>query len=166
MKFVILLLAWTAISCQGTTTDRDDIAGSKESSLATILQPLEARIRNDEALSDRRSRELTYFGSGYNYNPYTTQYNPYIRHSQYNPYNPHAGGMHGFGGAGDLNGIGFAGAGGVLGGGFAGYGYPGIQTGYGMGNAGYPYHNGLNALQSPYGYGNQLGGYYNRGLYI
>uniref|UniRef100_A0A182VTU5 Uncharacterized protein n=1 Tax=Anopheles minimus TaxID=112268 RepID=A0A182VTU5_9DIPT len=158
------------VSCHGTTTDREDIGGSKDTALATFLQPLEARLRDDQTLPERRSRELSYFGTGYNYNPYAGHHNPlYTPYSQqgiYSPYsNPaygYGGGAAGFGGFGGGNGA-FYGAG-------AG-GYPGAQFGYsgfGQGVGAYPYGGGgWNAGQSPYaGYGSQLGGYYNRGLYV
>ncbi|XP_035774558.1 keratin-associated protein 19-2-like [Anopheles albimanus] len=169
MKSLVLLFALVATSCRATSTDRDDIAGSKDSSLASFLQPIEARVRNDQIVPERRSRELSYLGTGYNYNPYATQYHPYgLQHNQYNPYNPYAGSLNGYGGVGTIGGvggIGLGGAGGFVGGGFGGYGYPGATAGYGVGQSVYPYSNGWSAIQTPYGYGNQLGGY-NRGLYI
>ncbi|KFB44237.1 hypothetical protein ZHAS_00012131 [Anopheles sinensis] len=173
---VILLFALLAVSCRATTTDREDVAGSKEAALATFLQPLEVRLRDDRILPDRNARELGYLGTGYNYSPYTTgHYNPYNpvyggQHAQYNPYSPYVGGLSGYGsGVGGFGGVGAAGAGGFIGGGLTGGlgGYPaGGQLGYGIGQSAYPYANGWNALQSPVGYGNQLAGYYNRGLYV
>lgn len=59
---VLLVVLGAAALCQGTTTDREDIADSKDSSLARFLQPLEARLRDDQTVPERRSRELSYFG--------------------------------------------------------------------------------------------------------
>uniref|UniRef100_A0A182U5F1 Uncharacterized protein n=1 Tax=Anopheles melas TaxID=34690 RepID=A0A182U5F1_9DIPT len=174
--------------CQGTTTDREDIADSKDSSLARFLQPLEARLRDDQSVPERRSRELSYFGSGYSYHPYAGHHNPlYSPYSQQGLYNPYSfGGLNGYGGAG-VAGFGTAGGYGGLaagvgngayfgsGAGVAGYptagvqqfGYNGLVGGQGVGS--YPYTGGWNAGvgQTPYaGYVGQLGGYYNRGLYV
>uniref|UniRef100_A0A182MW25 Uncharacterized protein n=1 Tax=Anopheles culicifacies TaxID=139723 RepID=A0A182MW25_9DIPT len=171
---VVLLLVVLAVSCHGTTTDREDIAGSKDTALATFLQPLEAKLRDNQIFPERRSRELSYFGNGYSYNPYAGHHNPlYTPYSQqgvYSPYNTpgyglgtlngYGGGVAGFGGFGGAGNGAFFGAG-------AG-GYPGSQLGYsgfGQGSGAYPYGGvgGWNVGQSPYaGYGTQLGGYYNR----
>uniref|UniRef100_A0A182JEX6 Uncharacterized protein n=1 Tax=Anopheles atroparvus TaxID=41427 RepID=A0A182JEX6_ANOAO len=175
---VVLLCASLVVSCRATTTDREDVAGSRDAALATFLQPLEVRLRGDRILPDRSARELSYLGTGYNYSPYTAgHYSPYNpvyggQHSQYNPYSsPYVGGLGGYGaGVGGFGGVGATGVGGFIGAGGLGGGlggYPaGGQFGYGIGQSAYPYANGLNALQSPVGYGNQLAGYYNRGLYV
>ncbi|XP_053677029.1 uncharacterized protein LOC128727176 [Anopheles nili] len=168
---VAFLFVLLAVSCHGTTTDREDIAASKDSSLATFLQPLEARLRDDQSLPERRSRELSYFGTGYGYNGYPGHYNPlyaqpYSQQGLYSAYgNPAYNGFGGLGGSGAYLGGGV----GTLG----GYGgYPNGQFGHGQfvgqGSGAYnPYGAGWNAIQSPYGgYGNQLGGYYSRGLYV
>ncbi|XP_061514027.1 uncharacterized protein LOC133393363 [Anopheles gambiae] len=185
---VLLVVLGAAALCQGTTTDREDIADSKDSSLARFLQPLEARLRDDQSVPERRSRELSYFGSGYSYHPYGGHHNPlYSPYSQQGLYNPYSfGGLNGYGGAG-VAGFGTAGGYGGLaagvgngayfgsGAGVAGYptagvqqfGYNGLVGGQGVGS--YPYTGGWNAGvgQTPYaGYGGQLGGYYNRGLYV
>uniref|UniRef100_A0A182T6D2 Uncharacterized protein n=1 Tax=Anopheles maculatus TaxID=74869 RepID=A0A182T6D2_9DIPT len=197
--FLVLVLA---VSCRGTTSDRDDIAGSKDSALATFLQPLEAKWRDDQTIPERRSRELSYFGkyfgktllgikttkllivslgTGYSYNPYAGHHNPlytspYGQQGLYNPYSSPGygfGTLNGYGGAGGLGGglgsFGVGGSAGYLGTG-VGAGYPGAQFGYsgfGQGAGAYPYGGGFNVAQSPYGgYGTQLGGYYNRGLYV
>uniref|UniRef100_A0A4Y0BNS6 Uncharacterized protein n=1 Tax=Anopheles funestus TaxID=62324 RepID=A0A4Y0BNS6_ANOFN len=173
MRSVVLLLAIVLVaSCHGTTTDREDIAGSKDSALATFLQPVEVRLRDDQTIPDRRSRELSYFGTGYNYQPYAGHHNPlYTPYSQQGIYSPYNTPAYGFG---TLNGYGAGGAGfGGFGGGNGAFfgngvgGYPGTQFGYsgfGQGTGAYPYGGGV---QSPYGgYGSQLGGYYNRGLYV
>uniref|UniRef100_A0A182QYI1 Uncharacterized protein n=1 Tax=Anopheles farauti TaxID=69004 RepID=A0A182QYI1_9DIPT len=174
---VVFLVALLVVSCQGTTNDREDIAGSKDTPLATFLQPVQARLRDDQDLPDRRARELSYFGTGYSYNPYVGHHNalytPYSsQHGLYNPYtsNPAAysfGSLNGYGGATGFGG----GFGGLSNTAFLGTGtgaYPGAQFGgfgQGVGAGTYPY--GVGA-QSPYGggYGNQFGGYYNRGLYV
>uniref|UniRef100_A0A182K0Y6 Uncharacterized protein n=1 Tax=Anopheles christyi TaxID=43041 RepID=A0A182K0Y6_9DIPT len=185
-RVVSFLLVVLAVSCHGTTTDRDDIAASKDSSLATFLQPLEARLRDDQSVPERRSRELSYLG--YSYHPYGAHHNPlyssgpYSQQGLYNPYSnlaPYSfGGLNG-GYGGGVAGL-AAGYGGIAGsngaflgtGGVGGYPTAGVQqfgyTGFGQGSGSYPYAGGWNAVgQSPYaGYGSQLGGYYNRGLYV
>ncbi|XP_050078636.1 uncharacterized protein LOC126565497 [Anopheles maculipalpis] len=179
MRFAVgfLVLAVLAISCQGIESDREDIAGSKDSALATFLQPLEAKWRDDQTIPERRSRELSYFGTGYSYNPYGGHHNPLYTtpYSQQGLYNPYAspgygfGALNGYGGAGGLGGFGVGGSVGYLGTGAGGY-PGGAQFGYsgfGQGAGAYPYGGGFNVGQSPYGgYGNQLGGLYNRGLYV
>ncbi|XP_053666236.1 ATP-dependent RNA helicase A-like [Anopheles marshallii] len=172
----VLLLVVLAAACHGTTTDREDIAGSKDTALATFLQPLEAKLREDQIIPERRSRELSYFGTGYSYHPYGGHYNPlYSPYSHQGVYSPYNSPAYGFGGT--LNGYGGGAAGfGGFGGGNGAFlgtgagGYPGSQFGYsgfGQGTGAYPYGGGFNVGQSPYGgYGSQLGGYYNRGLYV
>ncbi|XP_035910839.1 keratin-3, type I cytoskeletal 51 kDa-like [Anopheles stephensi] len=176
VAFLVLALA---VSCQGAPSDREDIAGSKDTALATFLQPLEAKWRDDQTIPERRSRELSYFGTGYSYHPYGGHHNPlytspYSQQALYsNPYSTPGygiGGLNGYGGAGGgLGGLGVGGGIGYLGTGAGGY--PGAQFGYsgfGQGAGAYPYGGGFNVGQSPYGggYGTQLGGYYNRGLYV
>uniref|UniRef100_A0A182NB01 Uncharacterized protein n=1 Tax=Anopheles dirus TaxID=7168 RepID=A0A182NB01_9DIPT len=178
---VAFLFVMLAVSCQGTTSDREDIAGSKDAPLATFLQPVQVRLRDEQDLPDRRARELSYFGTGYSYNPYAGHHNalytPYSsQHGLYNPYTNspgyNLGALNGYGGAAGFGGaFGGVGNGAFLGTGTAGY--PGAQFGgfggIGQGAVGgaYPYGAGWNVAQSPYGaYGNQLGGYYNRGFLV